>query len=52
VPWHDQPFSAVLTLPPLGVVWLLPETAMPARATAGAIEAPAVRTRAKPAKPS
>jgi 1,4-alpha-glucan branching enzyme len=26
VPWHDQPFSASLTLPPLGVVWLVPET--------------------------
>jgi 1,4-alpha-glucan branching enzyme len=24
VPWHDQPFSAELTLPPLGVVWLAP----------------------------
>ncbi len=23
--WHDQPFSAELTLPPLGVVWLRPE---------------------------
>ncbi len=22
VPWHDQPYSAELTLPPLGVVWL------------------------------
>jgi 1,4-alpha-glucan branching enzyme len=25
VPWHDQPFSAEVTLPPLGVVWFLPE---------------------------
>jgi 1,4-alpha-glucan branching enzyme len=25
VPWHDQPFSALVTLPPLGVVWLVPE---------------------------
>jgi 1,4-alpha-glucan branching enzyme len=25
LPWHDQPFSAELTLPPLGVVWLQPE---------------------------
>jgi len=24
-PWHEQPFSAELTLPPLGVVWLVPE---------------------------
>ena len=24
MPWHDQPFSAELTLPPLGVVWLVP----------------------------
>jgi 1,4-alpha-glucan branching enzyme len=23
-PWHDQPYSAELTLPPLGVVWLAP----------------------------
>jgi 1,4-alpha-glucan branching enzyme len=25
VPWHDQPFSALLTLPPLGAVWFVPE---------------------------
>jgi 1,4-alpha-glucan branching enzyme len=25
VPWHDQPFSALLALPPLGAVWLVPE---------------------------
>jgi 1,4-alpha-glucan branching enzyme len=25
VPWHDQPFSAELTLPPLAAVWLVPE---------------------------
>ncbi len=25
VPWHDQPFSALLTLPPLGAVWLVPD---------------------------
>ena len=25
LPWHDQPYSAELTLPPLGVVWLVPE---------------------------
>jgi 1,4-alpha-glucan branching enzyme len=25
VPWHEQPFSAPVTLPPLGVVWLVPE---------------------------
>ncbi len=24
-PWHDQPFSAEVTLPPLGVVWLVHE---------------------------
>jgi len=24
-PWHEQPFSAEVTLPPLGVVWLVPE---------------------------
>jgi 1,4-alpha-glucan branching enzyme len=26
-PWHDQPYSAEITLPPLGVVWLVPERA-------------------------
>jgi 1,4-alpha-glucan branching enzyme len=25
VGWHQQPFSAEVTLPPLGVVWLVPE---------------------------
>jgi 1,4-alpha-glucan branching enzyme len=25
VGWHEQPFSAEITLPPLGVVWLVPE---------------------------
>jgi 1,4-alpha-glucan branching enzyme len=25
VPWHEQPYSAEVTLPPLGVVWLVPE---------------------------
>jgi 1,4-alpha-glucan branching enzyme len=25
-PWHEQPQSAELRLPPLGVVWLVPET--------------------------
>ena len=25
MPWHDQPFSAELTLPPLGAVWFVPE---------------------------
>jgi 1,4-alpha-glucan branching enzyme len=25
VPWHGQAFSAELTLPPLGVLWLVPE---------------------------
>ena len=27
VPWHDQPYSAELTLPPLGVLWLTPDAA-------------------------
>jgi 1,4-alpha-glucan branching enzyme len=27
VPWHDQPWSAELTLPPLGALWLVPEGA-------------------------
>ncbi|MGH2916695.1 MAG: 1,4-alpha-glucan branching protein GlgB [Solirubrobacteraceae bacterium] len=25
VHWHEQPFSALVTLPPLGVVWLVPD---------------------------
>jgi 1,4-alpha-glucan branching enzyme len=25
IPWHDQPYSAELTLPPLGAVWLVPD---------------------------
>jgi 1,4-alpha-glucan branching enzyme len=25
IPWHDQPFSAEVTLPPLGAVWLVPD---------------------------
>jgi 1,4-alpha-glucan branching enzyme len=25
VGWHEQPFSAAVTLPPLGVIWLVPE---------------------------
>ena len=25
-PWHDQPFSAEVTLPPLGVVWFQPSS--------------------------
>ncbi len=25
MPWHDQPFSAEVNLPPLGVLWLVPE---------------------------
>jgi 1,4-alpha-glucan branching enzyme len=25
VPWHDQPFSAFVTLPPLAAVWFVPE---------------------------
>ena len=24
--WHDQPYSAEVTLPPLGVLWLVPES--------------------------
>jgi 1,4-alpha-glucan branching enzyme len=26
-PWHEQPFSAEVTLPPLAVLWLVPESA-------------------------
>jgi 1,4-alpha-glucan branching enzyme len=26
IAWHDQPFSAEFTLPPLGVLWLVPDT--------------------------
>jgi 1,4-alpha-glucan branching enzyme len=27
VPWSEQPWSADITLPPLGVVWLVPAAA-------------------------
>jgi 1,4-alpha-glucan branching enzyme len=27
VAWHDQPYSAEVTLPPLGVLWLVPDEA-------------------------
>ncbi len=30
VPWHGQPFSAEVTLPPLATVWLVPEDEQPA----------------------
>jgi 1,4-alpha-glucan branching enzyme len=30
VPWHEQPNSAELALPPLGVLWLVPEPPPPA----------------------
>ena len=26
VPWHGQPYSAVMTLPPIGALWLEPES--------------------------
>jgi 1,4-alpha-glucan branching enzyme len=25
IPWHDQPFSAQITLPPLAALWLVPD---------------------------
>ena len=25
IPWHDQAFSAAVTLPPLAAVWLVPD---------------------------
>jgi 1,4-alpha-glucan branching enzyme len=25
IPWHNQPFSAELTLPPLAALWLVPD---------------------------
>jgi 1,4-alpha-glucan branching enzyme len=27
LPWHSQPFSALVTLPPLSALWLVPDTA-------------------------
>ncbi len=27
IPWHNQPYSAEVTLPPLGAIWLVPESA-------------------------
>jgi 1,4-alpha-glucan branching enzyme len=41
VGWNGQPSSVVLTLPPLGVLWLVPETsraAEPGQAWGGAVE--------------
>jgi 1,4-alpha-glucan branching enzyme len=36
VPWHGQPYSALLTLPPLGVLWLEPaEPAAPPEPISG-----------------
>jgi 1,4-alpha-glucan branching enzyme len=36
VPWHGQPYSALLTLPPLGVLWLEPaEPAAPPEPSSG-----------------
>jgi 1,4-alpha-glucan branching enzyme len=35
VGWNGQPSSAVLTLPPLAVVWLVPESSRAARRAAG-----------------
>jgi 1,4-alpha-glucan branching enzyme len=41
-PWHEQPYSAEIVLPPLGVLWLVPGDQLPApaatptRADAGA----------------
>ncbi|MGI8411386.1 MAG: 1,4-alpha-glucan branching protein GlgB [Solirubrobacteraceae bacterium] len=29
VPWHGQPFSALVTLPPLAAIWLVPEALDP-----------------------
>ena len=31
IPWHQQQFSAEITLPPMGVLWLVPEVATPGR---------------------
>jgi 1,4-alpha-glucan branching enzyme len=42
VPWHGRPASAQLTIPPLGVLWLVPEQA--AQAGQGAPADPAVQT--------
>jgi len=25
IPWHDQPVSAEITLPPLAAIWLIPD---------------------------
>jgi 1,4-alpha-glucan branching enzyme len=27
IPWHSQPFSAEITLPPLAALWLVPDAA-------------------------
>jgi 1,4-alpha-glucan branching enzyme len=49
-PWHGRPASAVLQLPPAGVLWLAPETApTPATAAATAITAAEPPAAADPA---
>jgi 1,4-alpha-glucan branching enzyme len=47
-PWHGRPASAVLTVPPLGVLWLVHDPALAPRATAApaAATAPATATAA------
>jgi 1,4-alpha-glucan branching enzyme len=39
VPWHGQPYSAVLTLPPLGAVWLEPAGRAEEAARTGLLDA-------------
>ena len=40
-PWHGQPASAVVTLPPLGVLWLTPQDAPALEDAAAAQDVPA-----------
>ena len=34
LPWNEQDYSVEMTLPPLGVVWLVPEPAKPTKTEA------------------
>ena len=51
-PWHGQPASATLTLPPLGVLWLAPRlTPAQVTATTSAVTSRPASMRSTPTVP-
>ena len=48
--WHGQPCSAEVTLPPLGVVWLVPEAAPEVARVVEAAEVVEARPKGSKAK--